>query len=167
MAEMLICLGLIAALAAILIPSLGQFKPDRNKMMFKKAYLLTERIVYELVNDEDLYKSGTGVVGFDNVDEVTYNGVTFGGKDKFCRLFADNDRLRIRGIQDFAPPEPGRACRPVRLHGPPRSRHRPARKFPQPQLGPGERIPPAAHHPVDHPHAYPYTPEDNHSYQVP
>lgn len=89
MAELLICLGLIAALAGILIPSLGQFKPDRNKGMFKKAYLLTERIVYELVNDEDLYKSGTGVVGFDNVETINYNGLQIGGKTKFCKLFAD------------------------------------------------------------------------------
>ena len=80
MAEMLLCLGLISAIAAILIPTLGNVKPDKSEAMFKKAYQMTERIVYELVNDPVLYPDEDGVHGFDNVGVVYYNGEPFGGK---------------------------------------------------------------------------------------
>lgn len=52
--------------------------PDKEKTMFKKAYSLTERVVEELVNDPELYPDNGINVGFDNVGQVRYNGVTYG-----------------------------------------------------------------------------------------
>lgn len=96
LAELMVCLALISVIATILMPAIERLKPNKKKVMFKKAYYLTERIVSELVNDEDLYPFIEGKVGFDNTVEVDVNGVTYGGnvessdaaKSKFCMLFA-------------------------------------------------------------------------------
>ena len=96
MAEMLVCLAIISVIATILIPTLVRVKPNKEKAMFKKTYSVAERIVYELVNDPELYPPSDSYVGFDNVKEVTYNGTTYGSdsvnedaaKQKFCKLFA-------------------------------------------------------------------------------
>lgn len=100
LAEVLIAVALIGILAAILVPSLNKFKPNKHKAMFKKAYQEISRISYELVNDNELYPDGDGVVGFDNVAAVSYNGATYGdgnnptnpastaAKCKFTNLFA-------------------------------------------------------------------------------
>ena len=65
MAEVLMVLAVLGIIAAILIPSIAAMKPDQNRVMFKKAYYLTERLISEIVNDEELYTSGDGSeVGF-------------------------------------------------------------------------------------------------------
>lgn len=103
MAEMLVCLSVISIIATILIPSIGNLRPNKTKAMFKKAYQVTERVVYELVNDIELYPEGSGVVGFDNVgfgefvadpdktdDENAAEQLkqVKTAKSKFCQLFA-------------------------------------------------------------------------------
>lgn len=57
-AEMLVVFAVIAVLAAILIPSIINNKPDKNKAMFRKAYYVTERVVAELISDEDEFPDG-------------------------------------------------------------------------------------------------------------
>ena len=52
-AEMLIALTLIGVLAAMLIPSVIHNKPNKNKALFRKAYYITERVVSEMIMDED------------------------------------------------------------------------------------------------------------------
>ena len=89
LAEVLVVLALLGILATILLPAVSQIRPNKNKSMFKKAYYVAERIVYELVNDDDLYPLVEGkTVGFDNTVKVPYNGSTFEGTTKFCQLFA-------------------------------------------------------------------------------
>ncbi len=88
LAELLLCLSIIAIIAAIVMPSITQLRPQKNKAMFKKAYNITERIVYELVNDTELYPVVNKSRGLDNVDAVTYDDVSYSGDTKFCRLFA-------------------------------------------------------------------------------
>ena len=78
MAEMLVCLAIISVIATILIPTLGRIKPNKEKTMFKKAYQITERVIYELVNDPELYPATDINAGFDNIREVQYNGVSYG-----------------------------------------------------------------------------------------
>ena len=80
MAEMLVCLAVISVVATILIPTLGRIKPDKEKTMFKKAYSIAERVIYELVNDGELYPSTDIHAGFDNVKEVMYNDETYGAE---------------------------------------------------------------------------------------
>ena len=53
--EMLIALALIAIIVAMIIPAVLSKKPNKNKALFRKAYYNIERIVYELVNDENMF----------------------------------------------------------------------------------------------------------------
>ena len=99
LAELLISLGIVGVLAAVLIPSLFSAMPNKEKLMFKKAYYLVERIVSELVNDDELYPEASGDTApyLGNTEEVVYNGVTVSGSDKFCKLFA----LKINRATDY------------------------------------------------------------------
>ncbi len=89
LAELMVCLAIIAIISTMLIPTLANYRPNKSKIMFKKAYNITERVVDELVNDADLYPTSYDKSGFDNVDAVEYNGETYEGNTKFCKLFAD------------------------------------------------------------------------------
>jgi len=97
LAEVLIVLALLGIIASILLPAVAGVRPNRDKSMFRKAYHVAERIVYELVNDDDLYSTAEGTkLGLDNTNSVSYNGETFGSNDittdaakqKFCLLFS-------------------------------------------------------------------------------
>ena len=95
LAEIVVTLVVVAVLISVLLPVITKARPDKQKLAFKKAYYVTEKIVYELVNDEDLYPSVVDKVGFDNTDEVVYLGKSYGSKNnaakqksKFCELFA-------------------------------------------------------------------------------
>lgn len=89
LAEVMITMAILGILASVLLPAVSKVRPNENKALFKKAYYVAERMVSELVNDESLYPMGEGTsVGLDNVSEVTYDGKTYKGNDKFCKLFA-------------------------------------------------------------------------------
>ncbi len=95
LAELLITLAVCALLATLLLPAIAHLRPDKKKIMFKKAYSTAERIVYELVNDDDYYPTTGEVVGLANADVIAnYLGYSYGGattalqKSKFCSLFA-------------------------------------------------------------------------------
>lgn len=89
LAEVLVVMALLGILASILLPAVSSIQPNRDKMMFKKAYHVAERIVYELVNDDALYPSKDGLYsGFDNLETANYNGQGYSGNTKFCSLFA-------------------------------------------------------------------------------
>lgn len=89
--EMIITMGIVAFLAVVFMPMLKGIMPNQEQIMFKKAYSITERIVYELVNDEDFYPEVEGVNAkqyFGNTEEITSKGITYSGNTKFCELFA-------------------------------------------------------------------------------
>ena len=90
LAEILISLTVIAVLSAILIGSLSGVQPDRPKIMFKKAYQITERVVGELVNDETIYPYDEDNFGFYNTEAASVDGTntSFEGATKFCNFFA-------------------------------------------------------------------------------
>lgn len=54
-AEVLICFTVIGVIAALLIPAIVQKKPNKNKVMFRKSYYIVERIVAELIADEETF----------------------------------------------------------------------------------------------------------------
>ena len=98
LAEVMITLVVLGIMAAILMPVVKNLYPDKQMVMFRKAYYVAERMVYELVNDEDFYPSKEGKYGLDNVTAVSYMGKSFGDSDsetsdaaksKFCGLFAE------------------------------------------------------------------------------
>lgn len=94
LAELMITLTVCAFLAALLLPAIAYIRPDKQKVLFKKAYYVAERMVYELVNDEDFYPTTGETVGFANTVMASYLGYTYGGdsdseaRSKFCKLFA-------------------------------------------------------------------------------
>ena len=89
MAEMMVALAVMSVIATMLIPAIMQVRPDKPKTLFKKAYYISERIVSELINDEDLYPTVDDKEGFDNTDQVAIGGKTYEGNSKFCELFAN------------------------------------------------------------------------------
>lgn len=87
LAEMMVCLAVLSIIATMLIPAIMQLKPAKNKILFKKAYYLAERIVTELVNDEDMYATKLGKEGFDEIEPAAIDS-SISGNTKFCKLFA-------------------------------------------------------------------------------
>ncbi|MEE3348433.1 MAG: type II secretion system protein [Candidatus Gastranaerophilaceae bacterium] len=99
LAEVMITLAVLGILASIILPAVSRIRPNKSKAMFKKAYYVAERMVYELVNDQDLYPSNGSYVGFDNTATASYLGIEYptnntgssanaGEGAKFCQLFA-------------------------------------------------------------------------------
>lgn len=89
LAETLIVLSIIGILATVSLGVWSKMIPDKEKIMFKKAYQTVEKTAGELVNDENLYPYALNAIGFRNKENVTWPGEneTFGGETKFCKLF--------------------------------------------------------------------------------
>ena len=99
LAETLVTIGLIGVLAAIMIPGMQQFTPNKKKTLFKKAANTAERIIYEMYNDDEIYprigRDGTTQYdGFDNTERVVFMGNAYGHdtsanekNTKFCNIF--------------------------------------------------------------------------------
>ncbi len=84
LAEVIITLSVVGVVAIVMIGVLGRVKPDEEKMMFRKAFYTVDKIVSELMYDEEIYPDSTDLT---DTSEVTYNGVTYSGTGKFCKLF--------------------------------------------------------------------------------
>ena len=74
MAETLIVITMIAFLAVFMLGSLNKATPDKNRVMYKKAYSVIERAVAEMVNDDTLYAYDEDRIGFLNYDHVAIPG---------------------------------------------------------------------------------------------
>lgn len=98
LAEVMVTLALVSVISSILVPAIMQVKPDRNKLLFKKAYTTVEKIVTEIVNDDNLYPIVSGSTGLDNITAVNLNDKTYSGASKFCELFA----LKLNIVENAA-----------------------------------------------------------------
>ena len=104
LAEVMVTLAVFGILAALLLPAIANVRPNKNKVMFRKAYYVAERMVFELVNDEDFYPTQGETVGFTNTVLASYLGHTYEGQDKFCGLFArkvnttDDDEIKCETV---------------------------------------------------------------------
>ncbi len=110
LAEIAIVIACVGVLAAIMLSSLDGLQPDKEKVMFKKAYQITERAVGELVNDESVYPYDPNAFGFYNKEKAMVEGtnIEFEGDYKFCCFFA-------RKLNVYADPE---ECKPVAAAAP-------------------------------------------------
>lgn len=52
LSEIMVALGIVAVLAAILVPSVMSQRPDDNKIMMRKAYSILSETVFEMLNDD-------------------------------------------------------------------------------------------------------------------
>ena len=88
LSEVMVSFMVVGVIAAIIIPIVASRKPDAERLLFKKAYYITERIVNDMINDETLYPEDSTKPGFSNTVAVTVNGKSYSGTEKFCKLFA-------------------------------------------------------------------------------
>lgn len=85
LSELMVTLGVIGVLGAIVIPAVRKNVPSQNRVMFKKAYMITEKAVSDLLNDENLYPES-------NIDATTTLPIDFaedGTGHNFCVNFMD------------------------------------------------------------------------------
>lgn len=102
MAEMIITTCIVGIMSMILVPVLQTVFPNQEKMMFKKAYYATDKIVSELKHDDDLYPESDNPDSlkrpyFANTEKITYNGKEYSGDTKFCELFLTKLNLNGKG----------------------------------------------------------------------
>ena len=76
LAESMIVLIIIAFIAMLMLSTFDKLQPDKNKIIFKKAYSITERVVGELINDESIYPYDPNRLGFKNTDKACIPGLT-------------------------------------------------------------------------------------------
>lgn len=88
LSEVLMAIFVLGLLAAVLVPTLTKSAPDRNKIMFKKAYFSLERAVSLMINDNANYPVSKTIT---LADGVTYQkgfnytaATTNGTANKFC-----------------------------------------------------------------------------------
>lgn len=109
LSELMVALAVIGIIVAIVTPAIMKTRPNKNKMMVKKAFYTTEQIVNTLVNDEKLYPDmrdacadgfvqdvSAGIYcawGFDYTNGAKFEGETFQGPYKFAALF--KSRLNV------------------------------------------------------------------------
>ncbi len=95
--EAIICVGIVAVIAAIMIPGLIKTRPDEEKLMLKKAYNTASEVISYLTNDVSVF-SRMQADGFadsqvyKDLDDVTYSGNT-----KFCSVFRSKINLATEG----------------------------------------------------------------------
>ena len=76
LAELVIVLSIIATLSTMLVITFKGNIVNKKKVMFKKAYHIAERNIFDIVNDEDLYPTANSIgEGLKNYGKVTYNDV--------------------------------------------------------------------------------------------
>lgn len=94
--EILLAMGIVMTVTLMLMAGIKNIKPDRNVVMFKKAYSIISRNISEMVNDDDLYpenEDSNTEQYFGNTDNVSYKNKNYGGDTKFCEIFASKMNL--------------------------------------------------------------------------
>ncbi len=92
LAELLITIGIIAIIAAIVLPLINKFKPDSNKILYLKTYDAIVEVVGNMVSNQEFYPTSDGTFSYAkaplyNLQEVTVAGTKYGGSaKKFCEL---------------------------------------------------------------------------------
>ena len=62
LAELTVALSIVGVLAAIVVPAVHNMAPNKEMIMFKKAYGEFVRITSEMVNNDDLYPESFSVL---------------------------------------------------------------------------------------------------------
>ena len=111
MTELMVALAVIGIIVAVVTPAIMKTRPNKNKMMVKKAFYTTEQVVSTLINDARLYPDMRELCyeddapgaemspeaycawGFDYQNDVDYEGETYGGGTKFKDLFVSRLNL--------------------------------------------------------------------------
>jgi len=89
LAEVLITIGLLGVIAMLLIPTLMNIPPSKNKIMFKKVYYSLNEALNEMVNSDVNYPAEETITlaidGNEYQRDFNYTtGTTNGASNKFC-----------------------------------------------------------------------------------
>ena len=57
LAEVMVTLAVFGVLAALLLPAIANVRPNKNKVMFKKAYYVKSRLLYFYIYETILFCS--------------------------------------------------------------------------------------------------------------
>ncbi|MBR5304861.1 MAG: type II secretion system protein [Candidatus Gastranaerophilales bacterium] len=91
LSEIVVVLVITAIIILVTIYSFGNMQPEKNKIMFKKAYSVVERVSQELANDESIYPYDPENIGFKNTERACVlgnNTECYEGASKFQMFFA-------------------------------------------------------------------------------
>ena len=91
LAEIMVALSIVAVIATISAPLISSILPDRNKVMFLKAYKVLGDITQELVNDSAFYIDGEECEGLNCVSlpiHEDFQDEIYSGDNKFSYLLA-------------------------------------------------------------------------------
>ena len=88
--ELLMSMMIIGIIATLLMVAINNSMPNREMVLFKKAYNVAGNAIYNLINDDNLYPYTTidERMGFRNIDEVGYKDLFHRYDSKFCTLMA-------------------------------------------------------------------------------
>lgn len=84
LAEVLICISVIAVMYALLTPMMAKYSPKEKKVMLKKSYSTIEKVIDRMINDDVAYPDIKQ--GFDFIEATSKSS----GYDKFCYYFIDS-----------------------------------------------------------------------------
>lgn len=94
LSEALITLVVLGIIAAVLVPAITKQAPDKNKIMFRKAYNTLQQAVSVLINDDANYPSTQTIqipasTGIYYQKGFNYTTQASGTNLKFCSLLSD------------------------------------------------------------------------------
>ena len=103
LAEILIAMAVLTVLIAILTPTIMKINPSAEKALARSSYYTISNTVKDLIKNPVLYyhiddNDGTVYAGFNNKNEVTYQGRSYSSESKFAELFINY--LNVRGDVD-------------------------------------------------------------------
>lgn len=89
LAEIMVAIGVLGVLSAMLIPTIAKIAPDKNKVMFKKAYYTLERAADNMINDDNNYPSNAIDTLANVIRGFNYTTATTNTSNKFCYFLSD------------------------------------------------------------------------------
>lgn len=99
LAEILIALGIVGILAAVMLPMVNKYKPDTTKVLYLNTYDALAETISDMASNGAYYTEDNGVFLFsqypfanldDYVDSTNERHRIAGGRNKFCRVLAEN-----------------------------------------------------------------------------
>ena len=94
LAEVLVALTIIGVIGAVVVPAIGKFKPDVNKIRFIKTYDAIVSVNNHLISDETIYSTiNSNEVNLQhypllNTDTTNIDGNSYSGAGKYCKLLS-------------------------------------------------------------------------------
>ena len=90
LAEVLIALTIVGVIAMLIMAGYNKTKPNKELVLFQRAYNHAAYLIQSIVEDEDLYTT----TSLSDTGETEYQGHSHSGNKKLCELFASRLQLK-------------------------------------------------------------------------